>query len=436
MKSPCALLCRCTATASLLVCSSLLLHAQESAPLLTGKAAMGDWTADAPGVRRKISLEDLPDPSKSNASPSKGIPRPEGAWPKAPEGFQVEEFARGFNEPRIVVTAPNGDLFVAESKANRISVLRDADGDGKPEIREVFMIGLNKPFGIAFYPPGPEPQFIYIGSTDAVVRVPYKNGQLKATARQEKIFEVSGGGQLTGGGHWTRDIVFSVEGRKLFVSVGSKSNVSDDPVERSRARIFELDPDGKNPRTFAWGLRNPVGLAMHQSTGLLWTTVNERDDLGDDLVPDYVTVVQDGGFYGWPWFYMGPRQDPRHEGKHPELKDQVINPDVLLQAHSAALGITFYTTGNFPPEYQGNAFVALHGSWNRAQRTGYKVVRIPTQPNGRPQGEYVDFLTGFVTPQGAVWGRPVGVAVAKDGALIVSDDGGNCLWRVTYTGKK
>lgn len=403
--------------------------------LLTGKAAMGDWTSDAPGVRRRLSVEDLPQPNaeESVKNRPKEVKRPEGAWPKAPAGFKVEEFARDLKKPRVIVTAPNGDLFVAESKADRVSVLRDSDGDGKPDINEVFADGLKQPFGIAFHPVGAQPTHIYIANTNAVVRFPYRSGQRKAEGPPEKLVELSSGGQLSGGGHWTRDIVFSRDGRKLFISVGSKSNAEDTEEEKDRARIFETDPDGRNQRVYAWGVRNPVGLAIHPATGELWTSVNERDEIGDNLVPDYVTRVEEGGFYGWPWFYMGGHQDPRHAGKHPELREKVLTPDVLIQAHSASLDLTFYDGAMFPAEYRHHAFAAEHGSWNRTRRTGYKVIRIPTE-NGKATGEYVDFLTGFVTPEGDVWGRPVGVTVAKDGALLVTDDTGDCIWRVSHAG--
>lgn len=423
---------------TLLACFSIsLAYADDAAKVLTGRAAMGDWTTDAPGVRRRLTVDDLPEPNatESAKNPPKMVKRPEGAWPKVPEGFAVQEFANDLNNPRVIVTAPNGDFFVAESKANRVRVLRDADGDGKPELSEVWIDGLNQPFGIAFYPPGPKPDFVYIANTGSVVRLPYRDGKIKAEVKPEKLIDLPGGGRLTGGGHWTRDIIFSQDGKKLFVSVGSKSNADDDEAEKDRARIFQYDPDGKNGRVFATGIRNPVGLAIHPATGDLWTSVNERDELGDDLVPDYVTQVKEGGFYGWPWYYMGGRQDPRHVGKQPELKHKVLTPDVLIQAHSASLDLTFYDGKRFPAEYRENAFAAEHGSWNRTRRTGYKVIRIPTE-NGKATGEYIDFLTGFVTADGNVWGRPVGTTVAKDGALLVTDDGGNCIWRVTYEGTK
>ncbi|MDQ3650851.1 MAG: sorbosone dehydrogenase family protein [Acidobacteriota bacterium] len=417
-------------------------EAKSAAPgsVLTGEAALGDWTTDAPGVRRRITTAELAAPfaTESARNFAKVVPRPEGAMPKVPAGFKVDMFATGLSKPRQAQTAPNGDIFVAESEANRIRVLRDADGDGKAEVSEVFAEGLRQPFGIAFYPVGNKPQYVYIANTDSVIRFPYKAGDTKASGASEVIVSnVSGGGRLAGGGHWTRDIAFSKDGKKLYLSVGSKSNVMEKPedeaIEERRARIFEYTPDGKNERVFAHGIRNPVGIAVHPGTGDLWTSVNERDGLGDHLVPDYVTRVQSGGFYGWPWYYIGGNQDPRHKGKQPELKDKVIVPDVLLQSHSASLGMTFYTGRQFPREYQMEAFAAEHGSWNRARRTGYKVVRVPLK-NGRATGEYEDFMTGFVTAEGEVWGRPVAVTVARDGALLVTDDGSNTVWRISYGG--
>ncbi len=406
---------------------------------LTGKAALGDWTTDAPGVRRKITTADLATPYDTPSANNfpRVVKRPEGAWPKAPEGFEVSEFATKLTEPRVIVRAPNGDLFVAESRANRLRLLRDEDHDGKPEVNETFATGLERPFGIAFYPPGPEPEFVYVGNTGSVVRFPYKNGDTKGRGEAETIVDdiPTGREQVGGGGHWTRDLEFSPDGKTLFVSVGSRSNVDDDEREKRRADILAFDPDGKNERVFAWGIRNPVGLATHPKTGQLWTSVNERDALGDHLVPDYITHVEEGGFYGWPWYYLGPNQDPRHEGKRPELKDKVIVPDVLLQSHSASLDMTFYDAEQFPEEYRLDAFAAEHGSWNRARRTGYKVIRVPMR-DGKATGEYEDFLVGFVTEDGNVWGRPVGVAVGKDGSLFVTDDGSGTVWRVAYVGKK
>ncbi len=406
---------------------------------LTGRAALGDWTTDSPGVRRLITLNDLPE-KYATPSVDRGpriVPRPEGAWPKVPAGFEITEYASGLDNPRQMTTAPNGDVFVVESNPGRVKVFRGARKGGKPETGNVFADGLIKPFGIAFYPPGPNPQYVYIGNTDSVVRFPYHNGDLKASGGQEMLVDnIPGGGRLRGGGHWTRDVKFSSDGKRMFVSVGSLTNVHENGVDESRrADILEFTPDGKNERVFASGIRNAVGLAVHPVTGQLWASVNERDGLGDDLVPDYITHVQEGGFYGWPWFYMGGHPDERAVNPRPELKSRVITPDVLVQSHMASLGMTFYTGRQFPKEYVLEGFAAEHGSWNRANRTGYKVVRVPMR-DGNATGEFEDFVTGFVTPDGDVWGRPVGVTVAKDGALLFTDDVQNKVWRVAYTGEK
>ncbi len=399
-----------------------------------------DYRDEKPGVVHKITVKDLPQPYATKSvgnGPGKMVPRPTDAWPQAPAGFKVELYATGLNNPRLIRAAPNGDLFVAESGPGRIKVLRGISKDGKAEKIEIFATGLRMPFGIAFYPPGPNPKFVYVGNTDSVVRFPYENGDLKARGPEQVIVpDLPGGGRLRGGGHWTRDIAFSRDGKKMYVSVGSHSNVDDsdnNPLEFHRANILEFNPDGKNLRVYAWGIRNPVGIAVHPQTGEVWASVNERDELGDNLPPDYITHVQEGGFYGWPWYYIGAHQDPRHEGKHPELKDKVIVPDVLLEPHDASLEMLFYEGEQFPRAYRGDVFAAEHGSWNKAVRTGYEVVRVPVK-NGRATGEYQDFLTGFVTSDGEVWGRPVGVAVAKDGSLMVTDDGTESVWRVSYAG--
>jgi glucose/arabinose dehydrogenase len=267
-----------------------------------------------------------------------------------------------------------------------------------------------------------------------VVRFPYKNGDLKASGPAERLASLP-----FGGGHWTRSIEFSKDGKTMFVAVGSSSNVDDSdisPAEKNRADILEFAPDGSGMRIYASGIRNAGGgLAVNPQTGELWCSVNERDGLGDNLVPDYITHVQEGGFYGWPWWYMGGHQDPRHEGKHPELKAKVLTPDVILQPHNASLQLAFYNGKQFPAEYGGDIFASEHGSWNKSVRTGYELIRVPLHQSGHAGGEYEDFLTGFVLDDGSVWGRPVGVAVAQDGSLLVSDDGSNSIWRVSYGSK-
>jgi glucose/arabinose dehydrogenase len=412
-------------------------------PTLTGQAAFTDYSQEKPGIRRKLSVADLPEPY---ATPSVDngpngttnmIARPQGAWPQAPKGFKVELYATDLENPRLVRTAPNGDLFLADSQVGKILVFRGVAGDGKARQTEEFATGLTQPFGIAFYPAGPNPKWIYIGNTDSVVRFPYQNGDLKARGPAQKLADLPGGGRLRGGGHWTRDVVFSKDGTRMLVSVGSHSNVDDSdthPEEYHRADVLEFTPEGTFQKVYASGLRNCVGEAINPVTGALWCSTNERDELGDNLVPDYITHVEEGGFYGWPWFYMGGHPDPRLPGKHPELKSKVLTPDVLLQPHFASLEMLFYDGSQFPAQYRGDAFAAEHGSWNRAKRAGYEVIRVPLR-DGKATGEYEDFLTGFVTADGRVWGRPVGVAVAMDGSLFVSDDGSGSIWHVVYTGK-
>src|SRR6185312_5344289 len=405
-----------------------------------GVSGFADYSEEKPGAVHKITVSDLPQPQNTESvdNPPRVVSRPHDAWPQAPAGFKVELYAGGLDRPRLIRTAPNGDVFVVESYAGRVLVFRGINANGKPEQKEIFATGLHRPFGVAFYPPGANPEWVYIGNTDAVVRFPYRNGDLKARAAPQTIAHLpSGAGHLGGGGHWTRDIAFTADGKKMFVSVGSYSNDDDtdnNSRERDRADILEFNPDGSGQRVYAYGIRNAVGIAIEPSTGQLWGSVNERDEIGDNLPPDYITHIQAGGFYGWPWYYMGGHQDPRHPGRHPELKDKVITPDVLLQPHTASLEMTFYDGQQFPAEYRGSIFAAQHGSWNRRKRVGYEVVRVPIS-NGRATGEYEDFVTGFITPEGRVWGRPVGVTVAKDGSLLISDDGSNSIWRVSHTAR-
>jgi glucose/arabinose dehydrogenase len=416
---------------------------------LVGPAAFGDWRADRPGVSRLIKPDDLPRPgaTPSSANVSRVVPRPPAAIPQVPAGFKIELFAEGLNGPRQMRVAPNGDIFVAETRAGRIRVLRAADDASKPSANEIYASGLRGPFGIAFYPSGDNPQWVYVANTDSVVRFPYRAGDLKAAQKPETVVA-----ELPHGyGHSTRDIVFSSDGKRMLVSVGSASNDAEGigsppgglpawndshPLgatwgsEADRADVLMFDPDGKHPGLFASGIRNCVGLAVHPVSGDVYCSTNERDGFGDNLVPDYVTRVREGAFYGWPWYYIGNNEDPRHAGERPDLKGKVSVPDVLIQAHSASLGLTFYNASAFPSEYRGDGFAAQHGSWNRSKRTGYKIIRIRLK-DGIPTGEYQDFVTGFVIDDSAVWGRPVGVAIAHDGALLVSEDGNGTIWRIT-----
>ena len=422
----------------------------------TGKDALGDYRSDAPGVWRHITVADLPAPYATAAARNmpKVVARPAGAALQVPAGFKVEVFASGLKGPRRMRLAPNGDVFIAESAGGRVSVMRAAAGSAKVQQISVFADGLNQPYGIAFYPQK-DPKWVYIANTDSVVRYPYETGDVKARGPAQVIIPSI----PTGGGHWTRDLAFSPDGTQMFVSVGSGSNVGEKmpkqpPTdvklwqaeyglgagwgnETHRAAVLTANPLGQGLRNYATGIRNCAGLSMNPTNGDLWCTVNERDDLGDDLAPDYSTRVKAGQFYGWPWYYTGSHEDPRHAGERPDLAGQVSTPDVLYQSHSAALQMAFYIGGGagaFPKAYDGDAFVTLHGSWNRSQRTGYKLVRLRLV-DGAPTGEYEDFLTGFVTPEGNVWGRPVGVVETQDGSLLVSDDGGNVVWRIARTGR-
>jgi glucose/arabinose dehydrogenase/cytochrome c2 len=423
-------------------------------------ASAGDWQNDSPGTNHRVVVEDLPKPfaTVSAGNNPQVVDQPSGATLSVPAGFQVKLFTTDAAAPRLMRTAPNGDIFVADTRSGQIRVLRTTDGADAPAADSVFATDLSGPFGIAFYPLGADPQWVYVANLNSVVRFPYRNGDLKARGPAEPIIPLL---VDSTGGHSTRDVAFSLDSKRMFVSVGSGSNVAEGlppktpaeiqaweaangrgaawGYETHRANVLVTDPEAKQtPRPFATGIRNPVGIAVQPGTGDLWVSVNERDALGDDLVPDYVTHVKEGGYYGWPWYYMGNHEDPRHAGERPDLAGQTIIPDVPEQAHSASLEMTFYPAdasgpAAFPAEYHNEIFVALHGSWNRTGRTGGKVVRVRVA-DGVATGEYQDFLTGWVIDDGRVWGRPVGVTVAHDGALLVSEDGNNTIWRISYSG--
>jgi glucose/arabinose dehydrogenase len=425
-------------TAGAGVVAALCLYAAKTdgMSVITGPMAFTNTASLSPGLARKITAHDLPQPQspamlrlvRMYIGFGRNAKRPENAIPKAPAGFQVGIYVgSGLTIPRQMRRAPNGDIFLADTGAGTVRIFRGVTPDGKPRESSVYA-SFPSAFGINFYPPGPNPKWVYVTNTTTLVRYAYKNGDLKATGEPEGLIT-----DIPSGGHSTRDIVFSKDGKSLFLAVGSASNNNDNAAEFHRANILEYTPEGKFVGIYASGIRNPVGLAIQPETGELWTSINERDNLGDNLVPDYVTHVVRGGFYGWPWFYIGGNQDPAHASKHPELRDKVIVPDVLIQAHSASLGMAFYDGTMFPAEYSGDAFAAEHGSWNHSQGSGREVIRIPLE-KGRATGVYEDFLTGFTT-DGNAWGRPVGVAVAADGSLLVSDDGAHVIWRVTYSGK-
>ena len=420
---------------------------------LRGPDAFGDWQRDKPGTVRLIRPDDLQKlgATPSAANTSRVVSRPASMAPQVPPGFKIEQFAEGLNGPRIIRAAPNGDIFVVETRSGRIRVLRTPDGAATPSTNEIYASGLRQPFGVAFFPHGDNPQWLYVANTDSVVRFAYRNGDLKASGKAETIVASLPHGY----GHSTRDIVFTPDDKRMLASVGSAGNAGEGlgrppdgleawsrdhalgaawGAETDRATVLAFDPDGQNRKVFATGIRNCVGLAIQPSNGTPWCSTNERDGLGDNLAPDYVTRVRENAFYGWPWFYIGSNEDPRHVGERPDLKDKITIPDVLLQAHSASLGLTFYDGSSFPSEYRGDAFAAEHGSWNRSKRTGYKVVRIRLK-DGAPTGEYEDFVTGFVVNDSEVWGRPVGVTVARDGALLISEDGNGTIWRVSYQAK-
>jgi glucose/arabinose dehydrogenase len=420
-------------------------------PVLKGPAAFGSWQQDRPGARRLLTPYDMPSICNSTRNFSQVVPMPAQAKPQVPEGFTVERVASGLANPRAIRLAPNGDLFVADSISNSVRILRVPAGGATQTKNEVFADGLYQPFGIAFYLLGPNPDWIYITNSDGVVRYPYRIGDVKASGKPEKVVE-----RMAWVHHWTRDIALSPDGKRLLLSVGSGSNVALDmfsepltkgglqawvqnhplgatwDTEERRADVLSYDPDGKNEKILATGLRNCAGMTFQPATRRLWCVVNERDEFGDNTPFEYATSVKEDAFYGWPWYYIGSNEGPRHKDARPDLKGKVTVPDVLMEAHSAPLQILFYEGDDFPAAYKGSAFVTLHGSWNRAQRAGHKVVRLLFDSTGKPTGEYEDFMTGFVISNAQVWGRPVGIAVAQDGSLFVTEDGNGTIWRVTH----
>ena len=377
---------------------------------------------------------------------------PEGATPKPAQGLRVNAFARNLDHPRWLHVLPNGDVLVAESNApaqhdggfsfrkwimgkvmkragagvptpNRIILLRDTDHDGIADVRTTFLDGLNSPFGMTL-----SNGKLYVANTDAIVAFPYSNGVTHISAAPEKIVDLPAGPINH---HWTKDVIASQDGKELYVTVGSNSNVGENGIEAetNRAAVLKVDLASRKMRVFASGLRNPNGLSWNPEDGKLWVAVNERDEIGNDLVPDYITSVKDGGFYGWPYSYYGQNVDVRVKPQRPDLVSRAIKPDYAVGSHTASLGLTFYTGSLLGPEYRHGAFVGQHGSWNRDPRSGYKVIFVSFR-NGKPQGAPKDILTGFLTPEGKAQGRPVGVAVDKAGALLVADDVGNVVWRV------
>ncbi len=417
-----------------LVVAAVLLAASSACAQSANQSANKASAVDSPSglAHHEIKPADLPPPKLENevTNPPKVIPKPEGAKLNLPPGFEVATFAEGgFTRPRWMALAPNGDVFLADSDAaGKIIILRDTNHDGVADERFVFAENQLQPFGLAFWK-----DYLYLGNTNAVVRFHYRPGQTKADGPPEKIADLPGRGYRE---HWTRNILFSPDGQKMYVTVGSESNVNVE-ADPMRASIIEFNPDGSGKRTYASGTRNPIGLAWLPGTRTLWAAVQERDRMGDDLPPDYVTEIKDGGFYGWPYAYNGPNEDPRRKGERPDLVKKTITGDVLIQAHSAILGLVFYQGKMFPKEYRGDAFVALHGSWNRTRRTGYKIIRIRFK-NGKPVGGYDDFLTGWMLDENSrdVWGRPVGLLVLADGSMLITDDGANKIWRVTYRGSR
>jgi glucose/arabinose dehydrogenase len=379
-----------------------------------------------PGTKIKIDLSAMPEPYKpaSPANPPLSVSRPADAMPKAMAGFQVNVFADKLADARNMITAPNGDVFLTASGAGKVLVLRDGNGDGKAEKVETFAEGFAGPFGLAL-----GKDFLLVGDTRAVWRLPYKSGDMKSSAAAQQV--TAEGALSDPGGHSTRAVTLHPDGSKFYVSIGSRGNINEEPEPRATIQEFKLDGSGQ--RTFATGLRNAVGTAFYPGTTDIYTVVNERDGLGDELVPDYLTKVQDGGFYGWPYSYMGKNPQPRFADKRPDLVAKAIVPDTPFRSHSAPVGLTFSTGEMFPKEFQGGAFVALRGSWNAAQPRGYHVAYVPWV-NGKASDSYTVFLSGFWSKgekKAEVWGRPSGVTIAKDGSLLVADDVGDVVWRVS-----
>ncbi len=406
-------------------------------------------TATLKGVGPSPDLA-APQPSQAATKFAEVIGWPDNLTPKAPEGFRVEAFARDLDSPRWLYVLPNGDVLVSQARShpssgadpkkrkgmagagsigvspNRVTLLRDADKDGRVETRDAFLTNLNQPLGVVLID-----GTLYVANTDGLMRFPYKRGQTKIEDPGTLVLELPAGGYNN---HWTRNIVVNANRSKLYISVGSASNAGEYGMDKEvrRASILEINPDGSGERIFAAGIRNPVGMDWQPDTSRLWTVVNERDDLGDDLVPDYMTAVREAAFYGWPYAYYGQNIDPRHKGEREDLVARTIKPDYALGSHTASLGLSFYTGSSFPVRYRGGAFIGQHGSWNRSECSGYRVVFVPFQ-NGQPQGQPEDVLTGFMADPrtGRTYGRPVGIAQLPDGSLLVADDAGGVVWRVS-----
>lgn len=404
--------------------------------MTSAAAAIAQSAEQAPGMKLKYDVPSLakPQDTPSSGNPSKTISKPAGATLNVPAGFAVNVFAENMTQPRNMHIASNGDVLLAETRGGKVTLMRDSKNAGKADMIETFADGFRIPYGLAI-----TKDVLYVGDQDGVWRIPYTPGDTKAREKQVRITPEGAFGSP--GGHSTRNVAISPDGTKLYVAIGSAGNIAEEPTPRATIQVFDLNAAGTqatNQRTYASGLRNPVGVNFYPGTQDLYTVVNERDTLGDELVPDYFTKVADAGFYGWPYSYLGKNPQPGFSDKRPDLVAKAIVPDVLFRSHSAPLGFTFYTAAQFPKEYQGGAFVALHGSWNASKPRAYNVAYVPFA-NGKPAGDYQVFASGFWTSGGEkaeVWGRPAGIAVAKDGSLLVADDTSNTVWRISYSGKK